>query len=78
MTLRPQPGGFYRLRAGLTACVIEPFDISFTAHGGRHVSRWWRGLLVDGAAGPILWYHDGNYSPVRGATHELDIVAELT
>lgn len=68
-TLKPVAGGFYKLRAGLTAFVTTELDFYGVPH--------WRGILLPPSAGVIMWYITGAYSPVPGARHELDIVEQL-
>lgn len=76
--LKPQPGGFYQLRAGLVGFVSAPVELAYaTAQGEKHVIPYWKGILLDAGGTPMLWYGAGSYSPVRGARHELDIIAEL-
>ncbi len=64
----PAVGGFYDLRAGLK-CFVNG-QVSF------HGVKFWTGITLEPAPGKVLWYVNGQYSPVKGHHHELDIVAE--
>lgn len=66
----PVLGGFYDLRAGLRTFVYEQRSI--------HGVRFWKGVLLAPGSGDVLWYFNGQYSPVKGNHHELDIVAETS
>lgn len=64
--IRPKVGGFYNLRAGLVAFIFDQTEL--------YGLTYWRGYLMDSPPVVILWYSTGSYSPVPGASHELDIM----
>lgn len=66
---RPEQGGCYQLRGGLTALIIEPLLI--------HGHLFWKGLILDPSPIGNVWYQSGAYSPVPGVIHELDIIREI-
>lgn len=67
--IRPTLGGFYQLRAGLTAFVSQE---SFV-----HGVRFFKGELLPPGSGTVCWWSAGHYCTDRRYKHELDIVAEL-
>jgi hypothetical protein len=66
--IRPQVGGFYNLRAGLTCFIDGVTDL--------YGEKFYRGVILPPSVGRVLWYNTGSYSPVPGARHELDIMEE--
>jgi len=66
----PAVGGFYDLRAGLR-CFVN-------GHTEFYGVKFWKGVLLPPGAGTVLWYANGQYSPVRGNHHELDIIRETS
>jgi hypothetical protein len=65
---RPELGGCYVLRAGLRAFITEQIYI--------HGLLFWKGLVLDPEPWVNVWYGNGFYSPVPGASNELDIMHE--
>lgn len=69
-SLRPEVGGYYELRAGLTALVHEMGFICGVVI--------WRGVVFDNGVpeSETFWWTEGNYCTDRGMQHELDIIHE--
>lgn len=67
--VRPELGGSYHLRAGLTADIIGELSI----YGLPFVKG-----VVRETHEIIVWYGSGAYSPVPRSPHELDIVWQIT
>lgn len=66
--IAPELGGMYRLRAGLSAVITETLPIQGFL--------FWRGLILETGM-RVIWYGNGQYSPVDHARNELDICEVL-
>jgi hypothetical protein len=67
---RPEVGGYYELRAGLSALITEKGVICGVVI--------WRGMIFADGQEPneTFWWTEGHYCTDRGMQHELDIIHE--